>query len=274
MSTLQLTIPLQATQLKAAEAEVQAGTRTIHYYASSFEETSDKHNHIVDPGAFDEWLPQFYAAGQAHPISFNHAAILDAEDPTNVVGYAPSDAEHVYVDSYGLAIKGVLNTKTEKGKAVEWQIEHGLLKGASLAMGFDMTNTERRKDGVLVIKKVDRVLESGLVPNPANQGAVLMWMKSEGMTAEATEEPYMTVAQFAATVQKQHDALVAVGAECKHEEVEVSHDEEETVDDVNAERLEELKAAAEKIANQPDSLLTEEEQERARKFRLIEASLP
>jgi len=260
MSTLQLSVPLQAMHLKAAEVDVEAGTRTIHYYASSFSESPDSHNHVVDKGAFDEWLPKFYAAGQSHQISFNHAAILAADDPTNVIGYAPADPEHVFVDDYGLAIKGTLNTSTEKGKAVEWQIEHGLLKGASLAMQFDMTNTERRKDGALVIKKADRVLESGLVPNPANQGAVLMWMKSEGMTAEATDEPYMTVSEFAATVQKQHDALVAVGAECKHEDIKTPDDSE-------------VLNKAEEVLDAADAeLLTLEDQARLRRLHYLEVT--
>lgn len=80
-------------------------------------------------------------------------------------------------------------------------------------------------------------------------------------------------------VQATHDAAVRAGAACEHEEIKADDDPvdepvEEALDEVNAERLEELKVAAEKIANQPDSLLSEEAQERARKLRLIEASLP
>jgi len=86
-------------------------------------------------------------------------------------------------------------------------------------------------------------------------------------------------------VQSTHDAAVRAGATCEHieakaEEVEASTETEdnatveEVQEQVTEERLEELKAAAEKLANQPDSLLSEEEQERARKLRLIEASLP
>ena len=155
----------------------------LEFYASAFTGKADRNGDIMDPKAFDEWLPEFYAAKQSLPISFNHAAILDGNDPTNVVGYAPADADHVWVDDYGLRVKAYLDVRSEKGKAVEYQVEKGLLTGASLAFGFMKEDTQKTDAGVL-IKSVTRVLEAGLVPNPAEQAAVLLWMKSEGMTEQ------------------------------------------------------------------------------------------
>lgn len=278
-----LDVGLEAAQLKAESATI-TGERTIQYYASAYN-TPDAAGHVIEPGAFDDWLEDFYAKGQAHAISFNHSAVLDPNDPTNVIGYAAADPQHVWTDDYGLAVKGQLNTTTEKGKAVEWQVEHGLLKGASLAMFFDMSNTERNKTTkMLHIKKAEKVIESGLVPNPANQGAVMMWMKSEGMTEQIqVDEPYMTLAEFESIlkaaptgIQAWHDALIEQGAVCRHAGDEDDHDPamDEALKAAEQARQAALEEAAAKLANQPESLLSEEAQERARKLRLIEASLP
>jgi hypothetical protein len=81
-------------------------------------------------------------------------------------------------------------------------------------------------------------------------------------------------------VQSTHDAAVRAGAMCEHElkaaEDEPKADEPDGAADeeVSPGRLEELEAAADKLASQPESLLSEEAQERARKLRLIAASLP
>lgn len=237
-------VGLDESRMKAAEAITETGTRQLDFYASAFNQNPDKNGDIVDPKAFDAWLPKFYAAGQALPISHNHSAFLDGLDPTNVIGYASPDPEHVWVDDYGLRVSAVLNTKTEKGKAVEWQIEHGLLKGASFVGAFSPENVTRTKTRT-IMKSIDRVLEAGLVPNPANTSAVLLWMKSEHMTEETNvEQPYITVSEFEevlksspTNIQEWHDALTAQGAECAievHQEVDapavIQKDEEEPED--------------------------------------------
>jgi HK97 family phage prohead protease len=255
------------TRLKAAETAVVAGHRVLEFYASAFTDVPDKNNDIMDPHAFDKWLPEFYAAGQALQISFNHAAMLDPSDPTNVIGYAPADPDHVWVDDYGLRVKAFLDVRSEKGKAVEYQIEKGLLKGASLAFGYLIDDVEERKDGANIIKSVTRVMETGLVPNPAQQAAVLLWMKSEGMiTPEKDDEPlpYMTVEEFRIVLQKgepdpllvqtKHDEMVAIGAVCKHDALDTI--------------VEEVQKSEE---SQPDMQAT---QDRMRKLRLLETSLP
>lgn len=201
--TLEVTeVGLGETLMKAAEA-VQTGLRTLEFYAAAFSEEGDTYGHVIASTAFDEWLQQFYAKGQALPISFNHAAVLDSTDPTNVIGYAPADPGHVFVDSYGLRVKALIDTTSEKGKAVEWQIENGLLKGASLA--FQPGDMAKLKGGKTLIKTVNKVMEAGAVPNPANQDAVLLWLKSEGMLSAPAELPYMTVEEFRQVLMKAVD---------------------------------------------------------------------
>lgn len=258
-------VGLSDLSLKAAETVVEAGHRVLEFYASAFTGKPDRNGDIMDPHAFDAWLPQFYAAGQALQISFNHAAMLDPNDPTNVIGYAPANAEHVWVDDYGLRVKAYLDVRSEKGKAVEYQVEKGLLKGASLAFGFNVEDAEEI-DGGLLIKSVTRVLETGLVPNPAEQAAVLLWMKSEGMiTPEAPETlPYMTVEEFRTVVQKaapdplviqaRHDEMVEAGAVCKHDPLDEIVEQVQKSEDA-APDMEVVKA-------------------RQRKLRLMENSLP
>ncbi len=250
-------VGLGESRMKAAEAVTETGTRQLEFYAAAFG-NKDLHGHIIDAKAFDVWLPQFYAAGKSLPMSFNHSSMLDDTDPTNTVGYAAADPEHVWADDYGLRVSGVLNTTTEKGQAVEWQVNHGLLKGASLVLQFKPENTEMKSDHML-LKSVDRVLEAGLVPNPANQSAVLLWMKSEGLTEQTNvTAPYMTVEEFKeifksapTDVQAWHDSLVEQGAVCDH------------VTPV-------LASAAEALETQ--EMLTLDDEQRLRNLRFMEAT--
>lgn len=210
---------LEMVEVGLDQARFKAATpttteRTLEFYAAAFSATPDKNGDIIDPRAFDDWLQRFYAAGQALRISFNHAAAQDSSsgDPTNTIGYAPADPEHVWVDGYGLRVKAFLDTSTEKGKAVEWQVEHKLLTGASLALVAEKSGVVKRPGGYL-IKRVRDVREAGLVPNPANQDAVLLWLKSEGMLEQRTELPYMTVAEFRQVVMKAVDSAAWDGNE-------------------------------------------------------------
>ena len=262
MTRATVEVGLKAAQLK--ETATVAGHRMLEFYASAFTGKADRNGDIMDPKAFDKWLPESYAAKQSLPISFNHAAIIDGNDPTNVVGYAPADADHVWVDDYGLRVKAYLDVRSEKGKAVEYQVEKGLLTGASLAFGFMKEDTQKTDAGTL-IKSVTRVLEAGLVPNPAEQAAVLLWMKSEGMTTpehDAEPVPYMSVEEFRQVIMKQdpdpldvqhrHDEMVAAGATCA------------------TPKLEEL---AETVTKSQEDLDKEALQARMRKLRALEVSL-
>jgi hypothetical protein len=190
-------IDLEAAQFKA-DATVQTGLRVLEFYAAAFSKTPDSNGDIIDPHAFDGWLQEFYAAGKPLPISFSHAAVLDGLDPTNTIGYAPADPQHVWVDDYGLRVRGFLDTASEKGKAVEWQIENNLMGGASIAY---LVPPEGRvpidaKAGTHRIMVISSVRETGPTPNPANQEAVLLWMKSEHFTEVEAAFPYMTVDEF------------------------------------------------------------------------------
>lgn len=247
------TLDLGAAQFKAGQT-VATGLRTLEFYASAFSKTPDANGDVVDPRAFDEWLPRFYAAGKPLPISFSHSAVLDSLDPTNVIGYAPANPDHVWVDDYGLRVKAFIETSSEKGKAVEWQIEQGIIQGASMA--YRVADGGRIKEGDgFRIRSIAEVGEAGPTPNPANQEAVLLWLKSNGHLEENAEVPYMTVAEFRETfkekdpepapapaaytaggttlstpsdvkhaasptyIQAAHDALVRSGAKCAVDEV-------------------------------------------------------
>ncbi len=256
--TMEVTeVGLAESRMTAAEAVTETGTRQMEFYAAAFG-NKDSHGDILDAKAFDAWLPKFYDAGQSLKLSFNHAAVLDDLDPTNTIGYASADPQHVWADDFGLRVSGVINTATEKGRAVEWQVNHGLLKGASLAYTFKPENIDVKSDHTLV-KSVDRVLEAGLVPNPANQSAVLLWMKSEGLTENTHPvAPYMTVEEFKeifksapTDVQAWHDSLVSQGAVCSHEE------------------MSEALANAEEALETPNLLTTDDEQ-RLRNLRYME----
>jgi phage head maturation protease len=192
-------IDLETAQFKAS-ALVQTGLRQLEFYAAAFSATPDANGDIIDAHAFDEWLAEFYAAGKPLPISFSHSAVLDSLDPTNVIGYAPADPQHVWVDGYGLRVSSLIDVTTEKGKAVEWQIENKLMGGASIAYVVPDGGRTKVKGWNLVSKAF--VKEAGPTPNPANQEAVLLWLKSEHLIEESPEQPYMTVDEFRETFLK------------------------------------------------------------------------
>jgi hypothetical protein len=190
-------IDLDAAQLKA-DATVQTGLRMLEFYGAAFSQTPDSNGDIIDPHAFDDWLQEFYAAGKPLPISFSHSAVLDGLDPTNTIGYIPADPQHAWVDDYGLRFRGFFDTSSEKGKAVEWQIENRLMGGASIAYlvppgGRVPIDAKAGTNRIMVISSVR---ETGPTPNPANQEAVLLWMKSEHFTEVEAAFPYMTVDEF------------------------------------------------------------------------------
>lgn len=193
-------LDLDTAQFKAGPT-VATGLRVLEFYAAAFSDVPDLNGDIVDPRAFDGWLPRFYKAGKPLPISFSHSSVLDSLDPTNVIGYAPADPDHVWVDDYGLRVKAFLEVSSEKGKAVEWQIEQGIIQGASMA--YRVAAGGRVKEGKMFrIKAIDDVGEAGPTPNPANQAAVLLWLKTNGHLEESPDVPYMTVDEFRETVLK------------------------------------------------------------------------
>ena len=261
-------VDLDMTRLKAAETVIEAGHRVLEFYAAAFSDTPDRNNDIIDPKAFDEWLPEFYAKGQALKISFNHAAMLDQNDPTNVIGYAPADADHVWVDDYGLRVKAFLDVRSEKGKAVEYQVRR---RPADRSVAGTRLSSRRTSGHAATastcIKSRDARSGSGPGPEPGEPGGcapVDEVRRHDHAGARAEPLPYMTVEEFRAVIQKsdpdpldiqaRHDALVDAGAVCKHDPLdaiveEVQKSEEESPD------MEAVK-------------------DRMRKLRLLETSLP
>lgn len=177
---------LENADLKATQTKT--GTRTLDFYAATFSDTPDKRGDMIAPTAFDEWLKAFYAKGDSMPISFAHAAILNSTDAAQIIGYAPADAGHVWVDDFGLRVKALLYSDLDTAQHVIRLVEDKVVKGASLALmvgGWEPT-----KSGNRLITKAG-VKESGPAMFPVNDKAVLLALK-----ASLEEEPWLTAEDF------------------------------------------------------------------------------
>lgn len=161
-------------------ALVEDEQRTIEFYAAAFSRTPDKHGDRIDPHAFDAWLEEFYKTGVPLPLSYAHAAMLNGtRDPFDIVGYAPADSEHVWVDDYGLRIKGFLEVGTNtKAQQVFSLASKGLLKAASLVFDVPYTGEETLGDGSVLIKNVAAVREAGPCIEGANDDAYVISVKT------------------------------------------------------------------------------------------------
>ena len=125
------------------------GAHEIEFYALAFSEMPDKQGDRILPGALDGWLMQFYAKGKPLPISFRHAAILgeSRSDPFSIIGYAPADPEHVWVDEHGLRVRAFLETEiNDKADQVYRLAKNGILNGASAVFSVAHEDEERQKD--------------------------------------------------------------------------------------------------------------------------------
>lgn len=176
---------LPEADLKAARTDT--GTRTLDFYAATFSDTPDKHNHMIKPTAFDEWLKSFYAEGASMPISFAHAAILNSTDAAQIIGKAPADPEHVWADQFGLRVKALLYGDLETAQHVIRLIDDKVVKAASLAL--QIRDWEPAPGGSRLITKA-AVKEAGPAMFPVNDKAVLLalksslddgWLSSEGL---------------------------------------------------------------------------------------------
>lgn len=191
-------------QMKAAITEV--GQRTLDFYAAAFSTTPDKNGDLIDPHALDAWLKSFYKIGKPLPISFAHGAIRTDTDPFAIIGYAPADSQHVWIDDYGLRVKALLDMENPTARQVASLIDNGVLGGASIAY---MAEREKRlPDGSARITQMS-VIEAGPCLEPANAEAVVLGLKTMlGLSDAASEES--TVAPEAKT--EASEAVVTVGA--------------------------------------------------------------
>lgn len=164
---------LPEADLKAVKT--QTGTRVLDFYAATFSDEPDRHGHMIAPTAFDDWLGSFYAKGDSLPISFAHAAILNSTDAAQIIGYAPADPDHVWVDQFGLRVKALLYGDLETAKHVIRLIDDKVVKAASLAMQVE--DFKALKGGNRLITK-SSVREAGPAMFPVNEKAVLLALKS------------------------------------------------------------------------------------------------
>lgn len=292
---------LEDAKLKADVATEQ-GTRTLDFYAAAFSATPDKAGDIIDPHAFDGWLLVFYAAGKSLPISFSHAAVIDGTDPMNFVGYAPADPQHVWVDDYGLRVKGYLDMADEKARKVASLIDNGVVNSASFA--FSVGTEKELKDGSRKILAISSVIEAGPCLMSINPEAVVLALKAAPTVNDArallllppVEDGDEPLAEFdnldheppkaedeaelkhnaaPAHLQTAHDALVRAGAKCATVEAEAKT--ELSPQEQQIARLEELKDEAapvlygESLAQ--TRITAEDVQARLRRLRFIRRSI-
>ena len=166
---------LERAEIKATATETDQ--RVIEFYALTFRTTPDKQGDIIDPGALDEWLDEFYKGGFPLPISFTHAAVRDSTDPFAIIGYAPADKEHVFVDAKGLRVRAFLDVGTnETAQQVYTLAKRGIINGASVA--YIPHGEKQQRDGSTRIMRME-VLEAGPCLDPADVDASLLSVKSQ-----------------------------------------------------------------------------------------------
>lgn len=171
------------TAIKAVDTEV-VGRHMIEFYAAAFSDVPDRQGDIIAPGAFDGWLKEFWAGDKPLPVSFTHAAIRESTDPFNIIGWAPPDAEHVFVDEHGLKVRAYLETEiNDKAAQVYSLAKRGQISGASLFFEFGMDDQEELRDGpnrgATRINTVRAVREAGPCLMPANTDAYITAVKSD-----------------------------------------------------------------------------------------------
>src|ERR1041385_707899 len=164
---------LDQSELKAATG---ARTHTIEFYALAFQQKPDRQGDIIDPGAVDAWLAEFYKSGSPLAISFTHSAIRDPGDPFNIIGHAPADPQHVFKDEHGLRVIAELDTSTNAiAQQVYTLTKRGIVKGASVA--YVAEKEKVMKDGSVLIQQMS-LLECGPCLDPANDQAYVIAVKN------------------------------------------------------------------------------------------------
>ena len=185
------------TAIKAVDTEV-IGRHMIEFYAAAFSDVPDRQGDIIAPGAFDGWPKEFYAGDKPLPVSFTHAAIRESTDPFNIIGWAPPDAEHVFVDEHGLKVRAYLETEiNDKAAQVYSLAKRGQISGASLFFEFGMDDQEELRDGpnrgATRINTVRAVREAGPCLMPANTDAYITAVKSDETRQEQLDAWLATV---------------------------------------------------------------------------------
>ena len=158
------------------------GEHSIEFYAIAFSAEPDKQGDVIDPGAADEWLQNFYSKGKPLPISFRHAAMLgeSRSDPFSVIGWAPADPMHVWKDDHGIRVVAYLETEiNDKAAQVYRLAKNGILTGASAVFGVHPDDEVQQPDHSTRIMRIAEMKEAGLCLDPANEDAYLISVKAD-----------------------------------------------------------------------------------------------
>lgn len=141
------------------------GPGEIQGYANVFN-VIDKAKEIVVPGAFAESVALFKAGKLKLPLMDNHRIYggLDA-----VIGKVTELSE----DNIGLKFKAIF-ASTRAAQEVRVKIREGMLD--SLSIGYGVGLEERRRDGILLLKKI-HLREISVVVFPANEEARISGVK-------------------------------------------------------------------------------------------------
>lgn len=179
---------LARAELKAAQTAT--GTRTLDFYAAAFN-VVDSNGDMIDPDAANGWLVNFYAEGNAMPISFAHSAMRDMTDPGRFIGDAPADSSHVWIDNYGVRVKANLYTDAdgpmgENARAAARLIDQNVVNGASITYLAEKANVD--KSGVRHITQLS-IYEAGPCLIPANPDAVILGIKTADGQLLLAEKP-------------------------------------------------------------------------------------
>lgn len=158
------TFTLQA-DFKALAGESDGKTRRVSGYASTFG-NEDRHNDIIAPGAFSEWVSEFGAGRRICKMCWQH----DIFEPVGVWNM-------FRVDQKGLYCEGTIFSDIPEGFKVARLIEGGAID--SMSIGYIPTEFEiNPRTGVRTLTKIELV-EVSFVTFPANPEAVITNIKSQ-----------------------------------------------------------------------------------------------
>jgi uncharacterized protein len=227
---------LEVKTLPLAELKIDGGDSEPGEFtgrASSFNGV-DAYGDTIVPGAYEDTIPQFLERGF---IGWGH----DWSDP---IGYV-TDAEE---RSTGLYIKGRFHSDADSQKyrlRAKERAEAGKFMG--LSIGFVAQEWEMREEGsVRALTKI-HLYETSLVTVPADAGAALTAIKSNGLKFAEELERVLAASQSAASRAE--------------ELVTLRTTEGRTLSDENWTRISALASEWESLVTRLNSLAPDEEQE-------------
>lgn len=221
-------------RFKILTSETGQPTGEVEFYASIFNNV-DLIGDRVKEGAFDASIAEWQSKGSPLPIVFAH----NWDDAWAIIGYA--DPKDISVDKIGLKIKCMLDITTNPyAKQIFSLMLRGIVKEASFA--YDVVKEKKADDKANDLLQLD-LIEAGPCLKGMNPLAGTISAKAlkevlASMDADAdgvfefsytiedgnlklgdpiayTKAGARHNAQDMAAIQSVHDALVALGAQCK-----------------------------------------------------------